>query len=137
MKTWLLMLTLAMTGCASDPAPSSVAARADAPMRELAACDRFQGAVLILRGGRLEYSAGFGFADVERRVPFTPDTPMDGGSIATPLTAATLLMLARERRIDLDPPGVDAIIRFETAPQSGVTLSWDSVFVAPPPSVRE
>jgi len=33
------------------------------------------------RGGQVEYAAGFGFADIERQLPFTPDTPTDGASM--------------------------------------------------------
>jgi len=73
-------------------------------MRPLAAQGLFQGAVVIMRGGRVEHAAGFGFADIERGVAFTADTPMDGGSLAKPFTATALLMLAAEGRIDLDAP---------------------------------
>ena len=107
MKRTLILLAALLSACAAtapSPALPSLADRADALMRPLVAQDRFQGAVVILRGGRVEYAAGFGFADMERRIPFGPDTPMDGGSIAKPFTAAALLMLAHEGRVDLDAP---------------------------------
>lgn len=104
----LLVLAALLSACAAappGPAPTpSLADRADALMRPLAAQDRFQGAVVILRGGRVAYAAGFGWADVERRSPFGPDTPMDGASLAKPFTATALLMLAHEGRLDLDAP---------------------------------
>ena len=90
-----------LAGCVAMP-PSPIAGRADALMRDLHGRDLFQGAVVIGRGGRIEYAEGFGFADVERRTPFTPDTPTDGASIAKTFTAAGLMMLAREGRIDLE-----------------------------------
>ncbi len=92
---------IAMSGCSTLPSPA-VALRADAMMRELADRNLFQGAVVIGRGGRMEYAAGFGFADLERQVPFTADTPNDGGSIAKTFTAAALLMLAGQGRVDLE-----------------------------------
>lgn len=73
-------------------------------MRELADRARFQGAVVMSRGGRIDYAAGFGFANIERRLPFTPDTPTDAASIAKTFTAAALLMLATEQRVDLETP---------------------------------
>ncbi len=101
----LLLLVALLAGCASMapgvPPPPTLAQGADALMRPLVAQDRFQGAVAIMRRGLVEYAAGFGFADVERRIAFTADTPMDAASIAKPLTAA-LLMLAQEGRVDLD-----------------------------------
>jgi CubicO group peptidase (beta-lactamase class C family) len=50
------------------------------------------------------YAAGFGFADIERRVASTPDTPTHGASRAKTFTAAALLRLAAEQRVDLDAP---------------------------------
>ena len=101
-------------GCATTP-PTRVAERADALMRDLHSRNLFQGAVVIGRGGRVEYAAGFGFADIERRVPFTPDTPTDGASIAKTFTAAGLLMLAREGRVDLDAPVRDVLPEYPHA----------------------
>jgi CubicO group peptidase (beta-lactamase class C family) len=100
-----ILLAAWLSACAAPtPAPPPLADQADALMRPLVAQDRFQGAVVILRGGRVAYAAGFGFADIERRVPFSADTPMDSASIAKPFTAAALLMLAHEGRVDLDAP---------------------------------
>lgn len=92
-----------LSGCVSTP-NTAVAARADALMRDLSGRALFQGAVVLSRGGRVEYAAGFGFADIERQQPFTPDTPTDGASVAKTFTAAALLMLANEGRVDLDAP---------------------------------
>ena len=100
---FVIAAAIALAGCAAPLSPS-VAERADALMRELALRNRFQGAVVVSRGGRIEYAAGFGFADIERQVPFTPDTPTDGGSIAKTFTAAALLMLVDEGRLALETP---------------------------------
>ena len=80
------------------------AARADAVLEHLDALGLLQGAVVIAREGQISYARGFGFADRGRRVPFTPDTPMDAASMAKTFTAAGLLLLAAEGRVDLDAP---------------------------------
>lgn len=98
----IALSVLPLAACTTVTGPSRVAAQADALMQGLAARQRFQGAVVIGRGPQLLYAAGFGQADVEQRLPFTPDTPADGGSIAKTFTAALLLMLVHERRLDLD-----------------------------------
>lgn len=103
-----IVATMALSACAALPS-RPVAEQADALMRELADRPLFQGAVVVSRAGRIEYAAGFGFADLERRVPFTPDTPTDGASIAKTFTAAALLMLANEGRIDLETPVRDLL----------------------------
>jgi CubicO group peptidase (beta-lactamase class C family) len=89
---------------AQEPSPERVAARAGALMRDLVRQRGFQGAVVLGRNGRVEYAAGFGFADRERRVRFTPDTPTDGGSLAKPFTTAALLSLVGEGRLSMETP---------------------------------
>ncbi len=80
-----------------------VRARADALLEELHARGWFNGAVVL--GGTEEwYARGFGPANVDAGVPFTPDTPSDGGSIAKTFTAAALFMLADESKLNLDRP---------------------------------
>ena len=101
LSTMVALGTISLSGCVTLP-DTRIAERADAMMHELAQRNLFQGAVVIGRGNRIKYAAGFGFADRERQVPFTPDTPNDGGSIAKTFTAAALLMLASEGRIDLE-----------------------------------
>ncbi len=107
MRALVIAAAVAGAGCASPLPP--VAQRADTLMRDLAQLNRFQGAVVMGRGGRVEYAAGFGLADIERQLPFTPDTATDGASMAKTFTAAALLMLANEGRIDLEMPVRDIL----------------------------
>jgi CubicO group peptidase (beta-lactamase class C family) len=100
----IALAALPLAACSTPGARDSsrVAVQAGALMQDLAARKRFQGAVVVGRGDQVQYAAGFGHADVEQRVPFTPDTPADGGSIAKTFTAALLLTLAHDGRLDLD-----------------------------------
>ena len=54
--------------------------------------------------GRVVWTEGFGVADIERRVPATPETRYRIGSLSKLITATTLMRLAETRRIDLDAP---------------------------------
>jgi CubicO group peptidase (beta-lactamase class C family) len=54
--------------------------------------------------GRIVWSEGMGFANLEHRLPVTPLTRFRSGSIAKPMTAAGLAVLYEEARIDLDAP---------------------------------
>lgn len=110
----VIAAAVALAGCASPP-PQPLAERADALMQDLAQRNRFQGAVVMGRGGQVEYAAGFGFADVELQRPFTPDTPTDGASMAKTFTAAALLMLVKEGRIDLETPVRDVLPEYPHA----------------------
>ena len=60
------------------------------------------GAVAVVRGGRLAYARGFGFADRERRLPATPATLFRIASLSKPVTAAAVLKLVEEGRLGLD-----------------------------------
>jgi serine beta-lactamase-like protein LACTB, mitochondrial len=60
--------------------------------------------VAVSRGGRLVWSEGLGLADLEQRVPVTPQTRFRIGSVTKPLTATALAVLAQAGRLDLDAP---------------------------------
>lgn len=54
--------------------------------------------------GRVVWSEGFGWADLERRVPATPLTRFRLGSVSKMFAAVALVKLAEQRRFDLDAP---------------------------------
>ena len=62
-------------------------------------------AVSVGRDDRIIWSDGFGYADVEQRVPVWPAvTRFRVGSVAKPMTATALAELYEEGRVDLDAP---------------------------------
>lgn len=60
--------------------------------------------VAIVQGDRLIYNKGFGVANAESKQPVTPDMLFHIGSMTKMYTAATLLTLAEEGKIDLQAP---------------------------------
>lgn len=93
-----LCLALLLTSAAASAALPNL----DRRLSALAASGEFDGAVVIRRRGRVIYSNGFGLADVEARVPFSPDTIVETGSVTKPVTAAAMLWLADRGQLDLD-----------------------------------
>ncbi len=112
-------------GCALAGAPASAGAQvpevAEAPapaapyreavdsarsiLRTLMAVEAIPGlSVAVGRGGRILWSEGFGWADLEHGVPVTPLTRFRVGSVSKPITAAALLLLVEEGRVELDAP---------------------------------
>lgn len=64
----------------------------------------FSGAVVVGNERGIVWEKGFGFANLEQQVPFTPSTPADGGSLAKTFTAALVIALDREGVLRLDDP---------------------------------
>ena len=93
---------LALLLSSPTAAAAPLAARINALVEPLEQSERFSGAIVISRGGKVAYARGFGFADREGKKPFLPSTVVDGGSLAKPVTAAAILLLATERRLDLE-----------------------------------
>jgi CubicO group peptidase (beta-lactamase class C family) len=89
---------------------SSAPARAQSPADSLAAqvdamfarFDRQPSpglAIAVVRDGRVVLRRGYGLADVEGRVPITPETAFDLASLAKQFTGASVALLALEGRI--------------------------------------
>jgi hypothetical protein len=53
-------------------------------------------AVLVAKDGEILYQKGFGFADVEERIPITPETKFRIGSVTKQFTAAAILKLQED-----------------------------------------
>ncbi|MEZ0339176.1 serine hydrolase domain-containing protein [Mycobacterium sp. pV006] len=86
------------------PAASAVPPAIDQALtREVTAADLPGGAAVVRAGTALtRYAAGY--ADVDTRSAFGPDTHIRAASITKPFVAATLLQLVAEGRLDLDAP---------------------------------
>jgi CubicO group peptidase (beta-lactamase class C family) len=55
----------------------------------------------IVHDGTVVYAKGFGFADVARNEPVTPQTRFAVGSLTKQFTAAAILLLAQRGRLSL------------------------------------
>ena len=60
--------------------------------------------ITVSRDGRILWSEGLGWADLEQRVAVTPLTRFRVGSVSKSLTSAALGMLVEQGRLDLDQP---------------------------------
>ena len=60
--------------------------------------------VAVMKDGRLVWSEGIGYADIENDVPCTSDTLMRIASISKPLTTVGLLQQWERGLVDLDAP---------------------------------
>lgn len=96
----MLALPPAATAFAADGRREAL----DATMRDLHARDLFHGAIIVSDAGEVIYEAGFGLANREEAVAFTPDTSNDAASMAKTLTALIVWRLHADGRLSLDDP---------------------------------
>lgn len=61
-------------------------------------------AVAVVSKGRVIYLQGFGMADVEKKIPITPDTLFDLASVSKQFCAVSILQLAEKGLVSLDDP---------------------------------
>jgi CubicO group peptidase (beta-lactamase class C family) len=60
--------------------------------------------VAVAVDGKVVWTEGFGFADIENRVPLTAMTRMRIGSVSKSVTSAAVALLVEEGKLDLDAP---------------------------------
>ncbi|MFL6246311.1 MAG: serine hydrolase domain-containing protein [Thermoanaerobaculia bacterium] len=66
------------------------------------AAQQMPGLSIAIVHGDFRWSRGFGFADLENRVPATAESSYRMGSVSKPMTAVAVLKLVDEGKIDLD-----------------------------------
>ena len=93
-----LVLMLGAGAAAREPAGLGDA------LDRLAREGKFSGAVVVRDADGVRFARGYGLADPFAGRRFTPDTPVDSGSLAKPATAAAVLALAQDKKLKLDEP---------------------------------
>lgn len=58
--------------------------------------------VVMVKDGQIVLSKGYGYADVEKQIPVTPDTVMEWGSISKLAVWASVMQLAEQGKLDLN-----------------------------------
>jgi CubicO group peptidase (beta-lactamase class C family) len=102
-----ISLILAAAVIATIPAPaesqvSDVSAKADQYLTIRSEMGNFSGAVLIAKDNKVLFRKGYGYADVEKRIPFTPETQHEVASVSKMFTAMAALKLRDAGKLQLD-----------------------------------
>jgi CubicO group peptidase (beta-lactamase class C family) len=97
----LILASLILPGA---PAPAQTALDSvDRYVRAELARQRIPGiSVAVLRGDSVVFARGYGFANLEHRVPATDSTIYQSGSVGKQFTSAAIVTLAREGKLGLD-----------------------------------
>lgn len=111
---WLAALCLAFSGPATSDA-------VDDYVQATMKAGKIPGVSIVIRqGGKVVKSQGYGFANLEHRVPATADTIYQSGSVGKQFTAAGILLLAEDGKLSLD----DRLAKhFPDAPASWHTIT--------------
>jgi CubicO group peptidase (beta-lactamase class C family) len=87
------------------------------------------GAVAVLRDGKLIYARGFGYADVESKTPVQPDALFRIASVSKPITAAAIMKLVEEGKLELDDRVAPFIAHLTPAPGATVDPRWEQITI--------
>lgn len=60
--------------------------------------------VAVLKNGNIIYAEGFGYSDIEKKIPVTTATQFRAASVSKVLTATALARLLQEKKLELDAP---------------------------------
>ena len=103
------LLSMAPTfASAASPPPAPTPRTIDDLDHQLAAIfkkNRIPGVTLaIIEHGQLTFAKGYGYADLARKIPATPDTPFRAGSISKAITSIAVMTLVERGKLSLDAP---------------------------------
>ena len=85
-------------------APTALVEATKAKLADEVARGRFDGAVLVARGGRVLLSTAYGLADRDDHKANTTDTQFRFGSMGKMFTAVAIMQLAEDGKLDLTAP---------------------------------
>lgn len=87
------------------------------------------GAVAVLRDGKLIYARGFGYADVDAKVPAQPDALFRIASVSKPITGVAIMKLVEEGKLQLDDRVAPLIAHLAPAPGATVDPRWEQITI--------
>jgi CubicO group peptidase (beta-lactamase class C family) len=106
----LLLAIFVSPGASSEAAPSrepvtsATGAKVDAIFSDIDVSQSPGYAVGIVKNGQLAFAKGYGLANLEDRVPITPDTVFHLASLSKQFTAAAVALLILDHKLSLDDP---------------------------------
>jgi CubicO group peptidase (beta-lactamase class C family) len=75
--------------------------------------------IAVVQGDEILLSKGYGYADLEDRIPMTPQTNVRAGSVSKPVLSTAVIQLVQQGILDLDAPVSDYISDLDLADEYG------------------
>ncbi len=99
---------LALAGCGGGTSTSvslpEAAAQVDALFAPFTTGESPGAAVMVIRDGEMLHAGGYGYADLERKIPITPQTAFRLASVSKQFTAMAVMILAERGQLSYDDP---------------------------------
>jgi CubicO group peptidase (beta-lactamase class C family) len=100
-----LLLSAPLSAQLLSPMPERFTERVDSLVEaEMKRQEMVGFSLAVLQGGRIVLERGYGLANVEHAVPATPETIYQSGSLGKQFTAAGIMLLVQEGRLNLSDP---------------------------------
>ena len=102
----MLFLSCGLAQAAAEPGPALAARLADFDgwVAGRMAMEHMPGMTIGFARGEVEWVKGYGYADLENRVPATALSSYRLASVTKPMTAVAVLQLAEQGKLELDAP---------------------------------
>jgi CubicO group peptidase (beta-lactamase class C family) len=108
----ILVLVMVAAGLVSPGYSQSLSSRIDSLVSDYTVNHQFMGSVLVAQKGQILFAKGYGLADVERKIPNTPETRFMIGSITKQFTAMLVTQLVEKGKLKLDNKISDFVADF-------------------------
>ena len=107
----------------ASPTAGGLAGRLDAVVAGSVETGAFAGSVLVARGDEVLLANGYGAATRTPETPNTAQTTFRIGSLTKQFTAAAILLLQEQGRLDVDAPITDLLPWYPDPEQDGVPIT--------------
>lgn len=99
-----LCLALALLAAPASAAPDSFEKQIDSYLAPLLRTNNFSGTVLVAKGDKIIFQKGYGQANIEHGVRNSTSTVFQIASVSKPFTAAAIMSLSEQGKVDLKAP---------------------------------
>ena len=110
-----LIAISAVLASTAAAAPADLESSVDRYLQPYLDTSNFQGVVLIARGDEILLEKGYGMANLELGALNRPDTVFHIASVSKPFTAAAIMLLVEDGKIDLNTPLSDIVPEYPQA----------------------
>jgi len=93
--------TAAPTPTATLSADAQLVGKLDVALAALAQQGSLSGAILVARDGNVIFNQGYGMANMEQKIPNTPEIKFHIGSLTKQFTAMAILLLQKQGKLDV------------------------------------